>query len=87
MRTVEGTLIEFSKRCNKYEMEIKKMEEVKHLPGWNYRHYFVLKEGLAFTLEQFGLTVNALSTYNELKSFMVNQKGNNIRSIMYISDI
>lgn len=72
-RIKEGLVLEFVSRSNRYEQEIKKFLSNRTLPGWHYCPYFIIKEGLAFVLEQFGLIVNALSIYKELKSFVKNE--------------
>ncbi|KAL0492006.1 trafficking protein particle complex subunit 10 [Acrasis kona] len=69
VRVSNGILMEFSHRCNKYDQEVKKFEANRKLPGWQFGHYFIAKENLALTLEQFGLHVNALGIYSHLFSF------------------
>jgi hypothetical protein len=72
-RIRDGVLVEFAHRCAKYEEEIKKFDLNRKLPGWQFCHYFIVKEGLAFTIEQFGLYVNALGIYSQLFSFYITQ--------------
>jgi hypothetical protein len=73
-RIHEGILVEFSRRCLKYENEFKKAESNMNLPGWNFFQFFILKEGMALCLEQFQLFVSALGTYNQLLSFVNSEK-------------
>ncbi|EFC47242.1 hypothetical protein NAEGRDRAFT_57375 [Naegleria gruberi] len=73
-RIHEGILHEFSRRCAKYEEEIKKTEMNMHLPGWQFSQYFIQKEGLSFLLEQFGLFVNSLGIYNQLLGFASSER-------------
>ncbi|KAL0486671.1 trafficking protein particle complex subunit [Acrasis kona] len=70
-RIRDGILVEFARRCGKYEEEIKKFDENRKYPGWQFGHYFIAKENLALTIEQFGLHVNALGIYSQLFSFYV----------------
>jgi len=65
----EEIMIEFIKRRKRHEEEIQKFEEMKLLPGWQFLHYFMLKEGLSVTYDQFGLTRAALNIYNDIKLY------------------
>ncbi|KAG2387917.1 hypothetical protein C9374_000767 [Naegleria lovaniensis] len=73
-RIHEGILNEFSRRCAKYEDEIKKSEQNMNLPGWQFSQYFIQKEGLSFLLEQFGLFVNSLGIYNQILGFASSER-------------
>ena len=39
-------------RVERYEEEIRRVDALRLLPGWNICNFFVIKEGLAITYEQ-----------------------------------
>ena len=59
-------LASFDMRVSQYEDEIKEKEGQKHVIGWNFNTFFVLKEGLAMGFESMGLLDDALIVYREL---------------------
>ena len=71
----EGVVNEFVRRTSNYDKEIRKCELNKNLPGWQFCHFFLMKEGLAFTLEHFGLIVNAHGMYQQLNAFVTSAPG------------
>ncbi|KAL9653714.1 hypothetical protein ABK040_014660 [Willaertia magna] len=79
-RIHEGIILEFLKKIYKFEEEIKKSEMNMNLPGWQFTNYFILKEGLSITLEQFGLFINSLGIYNQLLTFANEETSTNSNS-------
>lgn len=67
MRVKEGVLDAFSSRVDVYQEEITNLEARKHIMGWNYGKFFVLKEGLALAFEKMNLFEDALLLYDELE--------------------
>lgn len=63
----EGVLEAFSKRVDLYQEEILKLEAKKHVLGWNFAKFFVMKEGLALAFEKISLYEDALLLYDELE--------------------
>ncbi|EOD42867.1 putative tmem1 family protein [Neofusicoccum parvum UCRNP2] len=59
-------LSSFDLRVRQYEEAIKEKDAQRHLPGWNFNTFFVLKEGLARGFESVGLVEDALVGYDEL---------------------
>ncbi|GME44762.1 tmem1 family protein [Neofusicoccum parvum] len=59
-------LSSFDLRVRQYEEDIKEKDAQRHLPGWNFNTFFVLKEGLARGFESVGLVEDALVGYDEL---------------------
>ena len=59
-------LASFDLRVSQYEKDLKERESQRHLPGWNFNTFFILKEGLARGFESVGLTEDALTGYHEL---------------------
>ncbi|KAK7514898.1 TMEM1 family protein-like protein [Phyllosticta citriasiana] len=59
-------LISFDLRVSQYEEDIKEKDAQRHLPGWNFNTFFMLKEGLARGFESVGLVEDALVGYDEL---------------------
>ncbi|OJD31917.1 tmem1 family protein [Diplodia corticola] len=59
-------LSSFDLRVSQYEEDIKEKDAQRHLPGWNFNTFFVLKEGLARGFESVGLVDDALVGYDEL---------------------
>lgn len=67
----EGVLEAFSKRVDLYQEEINKLEAKKHILGWNFGNFFVLKEGLALAFEKMSLLEDALLLYDELEEAFI----------------
>jgi hypothetical protein len=84
-RIRDGVIFEFTRRIAMYEKEIKKSESNRALPGWQFCHFFLIKEGLAFTFEQFKLYVKAHAIYNELTGFM-NEMRDSLQFSKFIDD-
>jgi hypothetical protein len=59
-------LLSFDLRVSQYEENIRKNEEKRSFPGWNFNTFFMLKEGLARGFESVGLVEDALLGYDEL---------------------
>ncbi|ETI24020.1 hypothetical protein G647_03389 [Cladophialophora carrionii CBS 160.54] len=56
----------FDARVAQYESDIRERDSQRHLPGWNFCTFFILKEGLAKGFENLGLLEDALGVYDEL---------------------
>jgi hypothetical protein len=78
----DGVIMEFVRRVDMYTKEMQKSESNRNLPGWQFCHFFLIKEGLAFTFEQFKLYVNAHGIYQQLMAFLSNTPG--MRSLLYL---
>ena len=59
-------LASFDLRVGQYEEDIKEKRAQRHLPGWNFCTFSLLKEGLARGFESVGLVEDALTGYDEL---------------------
>ena len=59
-------LISFDLRVRQYEEDIKERGAQRHLPGWNFCTFFMLKEGLSIGFKSVGLLEDALMGYDEL---------------------
>ena len=59
-------LTSFDRRVGQYEEDIRQRDAQRHLPGWNFCTFFILKEGLARGFESVGLLEDALNGYDEL---------------------
>lgn len=59
-------LAPFDRRVAQYEEDIRQRDAQRHLPGWNFCTFFILKEGLARGFESVGLLEDALVGYDEL---------------------
>jgi hypothetical protein len=59
-------LASFDRRVGQYEDDIRQRDAQRHLPGWNFCTFFILKEGLARAFESVGLLEDALLGYDEL---------------------
>lgn len=66
-RVKESVLEAFSSRVDLYLEEIKNLEARKHILGWNYGKFFVMKEALALAFEKMNLFEDALLLYDELE--------------------
>ena len=59
-------LTSFNLRVDQYEEDVREKEAQRHLPGWNFCTFYVLKEGLVRAFESVGLIEDALAGYDEL---------------------
>ncbi|XP_014219385.1 trafficking protein particle complex subunit 10 isoform X2 [Copidosoma floridanum] len=59
-------LTAYDRTLLKFEEIIREHREKRNQPGWNFCHYFLLQEELAFVLEMLGLYDEALVQYDEL---------------------
>ncbi|XP_024942928.1 trafficking protein particle complex subunit 10 isoform X2 [Cephus cinctus] len=59
-------LTAYDKTLLRFEEVIREQRERRNQPGWNFCHYFLLQEELAFVLEMLGLYSEALVQYDEL---------------------
>ncbi|KAI8849287.1 hypothetical protein BC829DRAFT_189092 [Chytridium lagenaria] len=67
-RIKEGIVSSFARQVLQYEEDTRRLDAQRLLPGWNYCHYFVLKEGLACTFELMNIFEEALVQYDELEA-------------------
>ena len=70
----EGILQDFVIRCKRFEEEIENEDKRVKQPLWDYAKSLHMKEGLAFTLGQFGLHMHALLLYQRLIYFVNENK-------------
>ncbi|XP_046985474.1 trafficking protein particle complex subunit 10 [Schistocerca americana] len=59
-------LAAYNRTLIKFEEVIREQRERRNEPGWNFCHYFLLQEELAFVLQMLGLHDEALVQYDEL---------------------
>lgn len=59
-------LVAYDKRLSHFEDIIREQRENRNHPNWNFCHYFLLQEELAFVLQMLGLYDEALVQYDEL---------------------
>ncbi|KAJ8891446.1 hypothetical protein PR048_003974 [Dryococelus australis] len=59
-------LAAYNRTLLKFEEFIRDQRERRNEPGWNFCHYFLLQEELAFVLEMLGVYDEALVQYDEL---------------------
>lgn len=85
VRIRDGVVEEFVRRTIMYDKEMKKSESNRTVPGWQFCHFFLIKEGLAFTFEQFKLPVNAHGMYQQLMSFL-NSSTDSVRFNKFIDE-
>lgn len=81
----EAMFSSFSTRVDVYQDEINKLESERHVLGWNFSKFFVMKEGLALAFEQMNLFEDALLLYDELEA-SYDQRTEN-RSVSMFSSI
>ncbi|KAI0319372.1 trafficking protein particle complex subunit 10 [Amylostereum chailletii] len=63
----DGILSAFDASISQREVEVKRSEEQRLMPGWNFCTFFVLKESLATSYEGMNLLEDALRQYDELE--------------------
>ncbi|CAK9800247.1 Trafficking protein particle complex subunit 10 [Anthophora plagiata] len=59
-------LVAYDKKLSHFEDIIREQRDSRIHPNWNFCHYFLLQEELAFVLEMLGLYDEALVQYDEL---------------------
>ena len=59
-------LVAYDKTLSHFEDIIREQRESRNHPNWNFCHYFLLQEELAFVLQMLGLHDEALVQYDEL---------------------
>ncbi|KAF9246256.1 trafficking protein particle complex subunit 10 [Melanogaster broomeanus] len=64
----DGLLSALDAAVSSREEEVKRSEGQRHMPGWNFCTYFILKESLASSYEGVNLFEDALQQYNELEA-------------------
>ncbi|KAL4077208.1 trafficking protein particle complex subunit 10 [Scleroderma yunnanense] len=68
----DGLLSALDAVVSSREEEVKRSEGQRHMPGWNFCTYFILKESLATSFEGVNLFEDALQQYNELEAAFMN---------------
>ncbi|KZO96846.1 hypothetical protein CALVIDRAFT_563489 [Calocera viscosa TUFC12733] len=63
----EGIITSFDSAVTLREEEVRRSEAQRHMPGWNFCTFFVLKESLALSYEGMNLLEDALAVYDELE--------------------
>lgn len=58
----------FDVNFSSYEEDVRKIDQQRQLPGWNFCTFFVLKEGLAHAFESMNLLEDSLVQYDELEA-------------------
>ncbi|KAI6109597.1 trafficking protein particle complex subunit 10 [Pisolithus sp. B1] len=69
------SLLHLTQLYKQGEEEVKRSEGQRHMPGWNFCTYFILKESLATSFEGVNLFEDALQQYNELEATFMNVLG------------
>ncbi|TFK54963.1 hypothetical protein OE88DRAFT_1732249 [Heliocybe sulcata] len=64
----EGILSAFDASVTQREEEVKRSENQRQMPGWNFCTFFILKESLASSFEAVGLYEDAIVQYDELEA-------------------
>eukprot|EP00842_Homolaphlyctis_polyrhiza_P006352 jgi/Hompol1/6718/HPOL_002317-RA len=67
-RIKEGVITGISQQISQYEDDVRRFEQQRRMPGWNYCQYFILKEALASTYELINFYEEALLHYDELEA-------------------
>ena len=74
----ESILASFDMQVLQIQEDTRRLDMQRHMPGWNYCTFFILKEGLAQAFEIMTLYEDALIQYDELEaSFFQVLRGNN----------
>ncbi|EMD38446.1 hypothetical protein CERSUDRAFT_153326 [Gelatoporia subvermispora B] len=68
IKVKEGVLSAFDGALSQREDEVKRSEAQRHMPGWNFCTFFILKESLAISLEGMNLYEDSLEEYEELEA-------------------
>ncbi|KAF8229518.1 hypothetical protein L208DRAFT_1439127 [Tricholoma matsutake] len=63
----DGILSAFDAAISQREDELKRSEGQRHMPGWNFCTFFILKESLAISFEGVHLFEDAYAQYDELE--------------------
>jgi hypothetical protein len=58
----------FDINFSSYEEDVRKVDQQRQLPGWNFCTFFILKEGLAHAFESMNLLEDSLVQYDELEA-------------------
>ncbi|KIJ69219.1 hypothetical protein HYDPIDRAFT_80628 [Hydnomerulius pinastri MD-312] len=67
----DGLLSALDTAVSSREDEVRRSEGQRHMPGWNFCTYFILKESLASSYEGVNLFEDALQQYNELEAAFI----------------
>ncbi|OCH95045.1 hypothetical protein OBBRIDRAFT_788779 [Obba rivulosa] len=68
IKVKDGLLTAFDGALAQREDEVRRSEAQRHMPGWNFCTFFILKESLAISLEGMNLLEDALEEYEELET-------------------
>ncbi|KAI9188839.1 hypothetical protein H9P43_000261 [Blastocladiella emersonii ATCC 22665] len=68
LRVKDGLLASFESQVHRYDEDIARLDAQRLTPGWNFCHFFLLKEGLANCFEAIALHEDALIQYEELEA-------------------
>ncbi|KZT57215.1 hypothetical protein CALCODRAFT_555435 [Calocera cornea HHB12733] len=63
----DSIIASFDSAVTLREEEVRRSEAQRHMPGWNFCTFFVLKESLALSYEGMNLLEDALAVYDELE--------------------
>ena len=74
----------FQKQIREYKSNISTLLKRSNIPGWNFCNYFVVSEGLAFTMIQCGQLETALEQYNQLLKMYMSLNSEYIINILCI---
>ncbi|KAI8089523.1 trafficking protein particle complex subunit 10 [Halteromyces radiatus] len=64
----ESILTSFDMQVQQIQEDTRRLDMQRHMPGWNYCTFFILKEGLAQSFEIMTLYEDALIQYDELEA-------------------
>lgn len=64
----ECILSSFDMQVLQIQEDTRRLDMQRHMPGWNYCTFFILKEGLAQAFEIMTLYEDALIQYDELEA-------------------
>ena len=76
----------FQRQIKDYKIEVKNHLNRQLVPGWNFCHYFVITEGLAFTMYQCNCLDAALSYYHMAKDVYMSLSGKAERKVSPFAD-
>ncbi|KAI8062176.1 trafficking protein particle complex subunit 10 [Gongronella butleri] len=64
----DSILASFDMQVHQIQEDTRRLDMQRHMPGWNYCTFFILKEGLAQSFEIMTLYEDALIQYDELEA-------------------
>jgi hypothetical protein len=66
----EGILFSFYSQISQTDEDVRRLDQQRLLPGWNYSQFFIMKESLGFTFELMNMYDEALILSKSLGSFV-----------------